>query len=425
MIIPLPPLAAYRHDLEALGDSALSGSELEHALGRWVSFSTILESLLAELTPIAQTSAPVAVERVIDRYSRRLAAVADDRDPVVDDTSAAPSAAHPNDLSGVATLTRRVADAAEQRGALWLAYGMLATLERVGDALSRLDMGRLLAQRARVARKANSSDVANTLYARVNALGRAANLPELTARAAIGFGVLAEMRGNLPLAARHFDKAARVATQSGELELRRVAQHGRMTIAAKRGAFADALAYGWDAFAAAAGNREQEAYMLLNLAQIAFETGHPAPALQGFSAALARRPGPRLYLPALGGVARAAAALNRTDLVRWCGARIDEITHDGSFAYPIASALLDLALATATEQPALAKRYVRRARRLAEDFHFHELEHHLVTLQLRLEDRAEPGSAVASPSSQPVGVRGDKVLRQIEQLEGELLQTTG
>jgi tetratricopeptide (TPR) repeat protein len=285
-----------------------------------------------------------------------------------------------------------------------------------------IELGRLLAQRARVARKADSSDVADTLYRRVDSLGRTAKAPELTARAAIGFGVLAQFRGNLPLAAQHFAKAARIAARAGDADLLRLAQHGRMVIAAKRGEFADALSFGWDAFAAASGNREQEADMLLNLAQIAFDTGHPQPALQGFSAALARRPGPRLLLPALGGTARAAAALNRMDVVHWCGARVDGIAPEGSFTYPIASALLDLALATATMQPTLAKGYVGRALRLAEEFRFHELEHHLVTLQARIEDGAEP--AAAAPSSRSVGVRGDEVLRQIEHLDGELMHAT-
>lgn len=423
MIIPLPALAAYRRDVDSLGDAVTSAPELEHALGRWVTFGAILESFLAELTPEAQKTRTDSVQHIVESYARRLAAVADDRDPATESSSTDPSAAHSNDISSVASLTRRVADEAEQRGALWLAFGMLATLERAGDALPPLDLGRALAQRARVARKADSADVADTLYRRVDALGRRASAPELTARAAVGFGVLAEMRGNLPLAARHFDKAARVAAKVGDADLRRVAQHGRMTIAAKRGEFADALSFGWDAFAAAAGDRQREAQMLVNLAQLAFDTGHPGPALQGFSAALARRPGRQLLLPALGGAARSAAALNRLEIVRQCGAQIDEIAQDGSFAYPTASALLDLALATAALQPALADSYVRRALHITGEFHFHELEHHLVVLRTRLEERSESAAAVL-PSTCSVGARGDEVLRQIEQLEGELIGAT-
>jgi hypothetical protein len=424
MIIALPALAAYRRDLESLGDSAVSEPELERALAQWVSFGAVLESFLTEVTPAAQEKGTDAVEHVVGIYAQRLADVADERDSADDCSSSAPRFAPSKDLTALATLTRRVAHAAEQRGALWLAYAMLSTLERVGDAMPPLELGRSLAQRARVARKADSSEVADTLYRRVDALGRSAQAPELTARAAMGFGVLAQFRGNLPLAARHFGKAADIAARAGNADLRRLAQQGRMVIAAKRGAFTDALSFGWDAFAAAAGDRQQEADMLLNLAQIALDTGHPAPALQGFSAALARRPGPQLLLPALGGAARAAAALNRTEVVRWCGTRIDEIAREGSFAHPIASALLDLALATATIDPALAKRSVRRALRLTEEFRFHELEHHLLTLQTRLEDRTA-SATLAAPSSQTMGVRGDEVLRQMEQLEGELLQTTG
>lgn len=424
MIIPLPALAAYRRDLESLDHCVVSKPGLDDALEGWVAFGSVLESFLAEVTTAAQKNGTDAVEHFLETYGLRLAAGADGCEPPVASTFTSSGAAHPHNLAGLATLTRRVAAAAEQRGALWLAYAMLATLERLGEMMPQVELGRLLAQRARVARKADSAEVADALYKRVDALGRSANAPELNARAAIGFGVLAQFRGNLPLAARHFAKAVRIAAPTGDTDLLRLAQHGRMVIAAKRGAFGDALSFGWDAFAAAAGNREQEADMLLTLAQVAFDTGHPAPALHGFSAALARRPGPRLLLPALGGAARAAAALNRTEVVLWCGARIEEMAHEGSFAYPIASALLDVALATATAQPAVAERYVRRALHLAEEFHFHELEHHLVALQTRLDDRTA-SEALGVSSSLSVGARGDEVLRKIEQLEAELLVTTG
>ncbi|HKH93153.1 MAG TPA: hypothetical protein VKA54_15215 [Gemmatimonadaceae bacterium] len=421
MIIPLPALAAYRRDLESLGNAVVPEPELDNALSGWVSFGSILESFLVEVTSTAQENGTDAIEHSLETFGPRLAVAAEERDSAADASSTTPSTVQPHDLASLATLTRLVADAAEQRGALWLAYAMLATLERVGDAIPPLELGRLLAQRARVARKANSSEVADTLYRRVDLLGRTANAPELTARAAIGFGVLAQFRGNLPVAARHFAKAARIATRTGDADLRRLAQHGRMVIAARRGEFADALSFGWDAFSAAAGNREQEADMLLNLAQIAIDTGHPRPALQGFLAALARRPGPRSLLPALGGAARAAAALNRMEIVYRCAARIGELADKGSFAYPITSALLDLALAMATRQPILAERHVRRALRLAEEFHFHELEHHLMALQTRLEDRTVSATS-AAPPSRSVGARGFEVLRQIEQLESELLQ---
>ena len=77
MIIPLPALAAYRRDLESLGDATVSEPELERALGQWVSFGAMLEALLAELPPVAQKDEAVAVEHLVGNYARRLAAVAD------------------------------------------------------------------------------------------------------------------------------------------------------------------------------------------------------------------------------------------------------------------------------------------------------------------------------------------------------------
>ena len=130
MIIPLPALAAYRRDLESLGSAVTSAPELDHALGGWVSFGSILESFLAEVTSAAQKNTANAVEQAVATYGPRLAAVADNRDPADNSTSPVPSTGHRHDLASVATLTRRVADAAEQRGALWLAYALLATVER-------------------------------------------------------------------------------------------------------------------------------------------------------------------------------------------------------------------------------------------------------------------------------------------------------
>jgi len=417
MIIPLPALVAYRRDVESLSRSLASAPEVEHALEQGLAFALMLESAVAPDPSSVRDGGADDVEDARQALGRRLFDLAEDRGLAGDVVASMGDAG----IASIAALTRRVADRAEQRGALWIAYAMLAMLERLGDVMPPLELGRVLAQRARVARKADSSDIAEALYKRVDALGRTAGLPELTARAAVGFGVLAQVRGNLPLAARHFGKAARLAARVGDADLLYLAQHGRMVIAAKRGTFADALSFGWEALATVAGNSEEEADMLLNLAQIAFDTGHPGPALQGFAAALARRPGPHLLLPAIGGAARAAAALNRTGIVRSCGARIDEFAHEGSFAYPIASALLDLALATATTEPTLAERYVLRALRLTGEFHFHELEHHLLALQSRLQQRMEPPSGLVPPS-RSVGTRGKEILRQIEQLDGDLLQ---
>jgi tetratricopeptide (TPR) repeat protein len=413
MITPLSALVAYRKDVAHLGHGTPLTSELDDRLSRWLAFAAMLERLAAS----RNAADPLDVSRALETMLREFAD-APTGESILRWTH---SPSRPLELRELSELARRVADEVEQGGALWLAYSMLATLERIEGELPALEAGRMLAQRARVARKADASEIAEALYKRVAKLGRTAGEPELTARAAIGFGVLAQMRGNLPSAARHFERAARVANRVQNPELVGVAQHGRMTIAASRGAFADALRYGWAAFSAAVGDREREAEMLLNLAQLAFDTGHPRAALQGFAAALQRRPGPRLMLPALGGAARAAAALGRTDVVSWCATRLSEATRADGFAYPKASALLDLALALAGTAPAQAAAIVQRALNLTSRFKFHELEHHLRMLEAELELRQATPRA-APPTSITVGARGEEILRQIEQLDGMLVK---
>ncbi|HEX7978080.1 MAG TPA: hypothetical protein VF461_05720 [Gemmatimonadaceae bacterium] len=306
-------------------------------------------------------------------------------------------------------LARQVADGAEQAGALNLANSLLFALERVSDLLPAVELGRVLAQRGRVARKANAYDVALALYKRVAALARTLSSGELRARATVGFGVLAQFRGNLPLAARHFRTAAREAKRASAIDVLRVAQHGQLTIAAKRGDFSAALVYGWHAYQDAWGSSEAEAEMLLNLAQLAFDVGRADAALAGFTAALARRPGPRLALPALGGAAQAAGALGRRDLVQRYAREIDAYRNDESFAYPIASALLELALALADHDRSAARDRVAAGRMLTAKHGFHELDFQLRELAEQL---VGPRASAHAPQIH-VAPRGETVLRDL------------
>jgi hypothetical protein len=295
-------------------------------------------------------------------------------------------------------------------GALHLANSVLWGLERAGELLPPLERGRMLAQRARTARKANAYEVALGLYKRVATLGRREALGELRARAAIGFGALAQVRGNLPLAVRHFRTAAREAKRVGAADVLRMAQHAQLTIAAKRGAFSDALVHGWHAYRDAWGNPEAEAEMLLNLAQLAFDVGRADAAFAGFTAALMRRPGPARALPALGGIARAAAALGREELVQHYAREVDAYGSGEDFAYPVASALLDLGLAFASHDKKEASARVNAALALSTKHGFHELD-------FQLRDLAEALAAgrreVESAAPVHVAPRGEAVLRDM------------
>jgi len=71
--------------------------------------------------------------------------------------------------------------------------------------------------------------------------------------------------------------------------------------------------------------------------------------------------------------------------------------------------------------PSQAMPVVQRALRLTGEFGFHELGHHLRTLEVELELR-HSASQSATPTVLTVGARGDEILRQIEQLEGVLVE---
>jgi hypothetical protein len=409
VFVPQPALPAYQRDSARLAHA----SHVEGLLVGVLVFARMLESTLEEIATAteAEPSEPQRDLRAAPLAEREagLRAIAREHGLVPGDAPADASDAS-SPLDRVSELARRVADRAEQAGALHLANSILWGLERAEEQLSRLEQGRVLAQRARVARKANEHDVALRLYKGVAALGRTHGSGELRARAAAGFAVMAQLRGNLPLAARHFRTAAREAKRAGVSDLLRVAQHGQLTVAARRGAFSDALVHGWHAYQDAWGNPEAEAEMLLNLAQLAFDVGRTDAALAGFTAALIRRPGPRLALPALGGAARAAAALGRGDLLRHFARQVDAYRGDEGFAYPIAYALLDLAFGFARHDLDEASRRVRDALALTATYGFHELDFQLRDLAEELA-RGRSGSEQAVPI--PVAPRGETVLREL------------
>jgi hypothetical protein len=412
VLIPQTALIAYQRDNARLPRAP----HLEGLLVGVLVFARVLESTLAQVwqsqtsrtdEPGRQPSGPLLSEQ-----AAQLRAIVREH-MIVGGDAVEDAQGFPGDgsaLADVSELSRRVADRAEQAGALHLANSVLWELERMREWLPPVEQGRVLAHRARVARKANAYDVALALYRRVAALGRTLNSGELRARAAVGFGVLAQIRGHLPLAARHFRTGAREARRVGAVEVLRVAQHGQLTIAAKRGAFGSALVYGWHAYQDAWGNRETEAEMLLNLAQLALDVGRTDAALAGFTAALVRRPGPRLALPALGGAGRAAAAVGRVDLLRQYAREVDAYRGDESFAYPIASALLDLALGFASHDRAAASDRVGAGLALAAKYKFHELDYKFRELA---EELVEGRRGRADTVPVHVAPRGETVLRDL------------
>src|SRR5262249_18725039 len=97
-----------------------------------------------------------------------------------------------------------VASEIEDAGAFALATAML-DLTRVlaGVAEVRLQ-GRLLAPQARILRKIGETDLAHDLFDDVAEIGATHGDQELIARAHLGKGVLARIRGNYPEARREY-----------------------------------------------------------------------------------------------------------------------------------------------------------------------------------------------------------------------------
>jgi hypothetical protein len=161
--------------------------------------------------------------------------------------------------------------------------------------------------------------------------------------------------------------------------------------------------------------------MLISLAQLLLDVGHPAAALRGFAAVIARQPPPRLALPALGGAALAAVAecggqdsehgrLRARAIVRTVSRRIDEFVvslGDGAaLPYTSGSALVEVSEALkAVGDTAAAGRAAWRARTLATRHKFHQFLHRLD------EPQHLPPTVAPTPARQ-------QIVAQVEALNG-------
>jgi tetratricopeptide (TPR) repeat protein len=267
----------------------------------------------------------------------------------------------------------RLAAQIERAGALHLAASWLSLLDRALPTRDALDVGRTRAQRASVARKLGALDAAQELYAEAEAIGDASGEPELSARAWIGYAILAQMRGNYPDARLWYGAAVLIADNNGFREQSFSARQGLMVAAAVAGDFDRAMREGWQAFVLSSGDRDREAEVLTNMAQVLHESGRHDAALRGFAAAVTRTGAPTVLLPALGGAAAAAANLGRQDIVQAAASRVEKLV-GSAWAYPLCSVFLDLADAFSRLRDAqAATAYRLRARAVAEENQFHEL----------------------------------------------------
>lgn len=371
MLVPLPPLEAYRHDIARLDGQPFGPDD-----GRWLAAASLLqrftESTGADRRDIgAQLASHLAIETELTFCRAAL------------------------------QFGREI----EEGGALHLAMSWLTLVESTIPDDRTVDLGRVRGARARVARRLGDVEASRTLYGEVEQLGESRAEPELTARAWLGYGVIAVERGNYPEARRWYEAAALVADDTGCIEEACQAHSGLMGVCAKMGDAEAAILEGWTAYRIMANDGERASELLSNLSQFLYEQGQFATALRGFGAVVSQSTQPRILLGALGGAALAGAALGDPAIVNAAAIRIERLTRT-AWSHPVALALVELSDAfTVLGDSMRSAEYRQRALVLAEANAHYELIYR----------------AAENPPAQPLAVDlaqlGSTVLQVIEEIE--------
>ena len=356
MLIALPPIRAYRADTAAAPHAELPDD------ASWLTLATQL-SRAARVTGDSQIALLADLARDAGQ-----AVPADEREL--------------RDLACAVGV--RAATAMEDGARFHLAFTVLSGVLVLLDENAVRDRGLVLAQQGRIARQLGEQDEARRRYELVESLGEEFDVDELRARAWIGYGVLAEVRGNYPDVRKW---SSRVLTLEGlPLALRRLAHQSLTAAALAARDFDLAAVHAWSAFEGAAG--DGEAVAMIALGEVFIRAGHPRTALRSFGAALLRPLPPRLELPALGGAAVAAAralpALRARPLVERYAVRIQELVAGTQLPWANVTALADIGDAYSALGAQQAAATVRQqARTVAERHSFFELLARLETAESR------------------------------------------
>ena len=387
MQAPVLPLSAYRADLsQSRGRVRLTQSDDD-----LIALGTLLSRCQQVRRHEGGADVALRLRRdcvaIAQRILRREARIPQPSSVV--DPCAAPAAV---------AMLRDVADVAEDGEALRIADALLVlAFKEYGAEAGKLEQGRLLAQRARIARKRGDRESANAMYDEVRLWG--GGISELRARADIGQAMLARERGNLPAMRRLFASALEQAQSSGSGEVVAKAHHGLMLAAAAAGQFGEAVLHAWAAFRGVQGDRVREGEALLNVAQAVLDLGHPVIALHTFVAALSRSLPKRMELPALGGAAQAAAAIGETGILHRLVARAQLLVVD-DLGYDAVAAIAEVATALAVVHDPAAASWRVAALDAAKKSGFHEIV-------FRLEN------ADAVTVDEPSSVPDSDMLRQV------------
>jgi tetratricopeptide (TPR) repeat protein len=357
MLAPLSSLEAYRRDAVTVDGAAVDDA----TAASWLESATRLERAAAAHGPER--------DRLLNGLLAQLGVV--------------PFPATSVSAETLASTVSAVAVDMEDQTFFRLAHNVLTSLLLVVAESEVAVRGRVIFQQGRIARHLGDLARAKRCYDVLEEMGTEHALPELMARAWIGYGVLAHTRGDYPEARRRFQS---VVDLPGAAEDSLCDAHHQLMIAAAAAKNYDlAATHAWKAFQGASTPR-RETDALINLAQLLLEAGHARPALRGFAAALARNPGPRFALPTLGGAACAAAASlplpAARAVVRNFSDRVDllvtSLANGSSLPWATASALAEISEALArVGEEAGAERAATRAESIARAYNLNEVLHRL------------------------------------------------
>src|SRR5262249_50654249 len=184
-------------------------------------------------------------------------------------------------------------------------------------SLSPVQRGRLLARRARILSRLGRMDGARDHFMTIERMGKEANSDELRARALLGLGSIAQMRGNYPAMEAFARRALRISRRAGLSFIERYARIGLTIAAGAKHDFDTALFHGWAVYHASIGQPLEEAEILQTFGQLMVEARHFDEARAAFGAVVSRALPARHIVPALGGLAVSAAETGRSATVRW------------------------------------------------------------------------------------------------------------
>ncbi|GJG86291.1 hypothetical protein tb265_14720 [Gemmatimonadetes bacterium T265] len=395
LLVPLAPHEAYAADIERLDGRAPLGAAddawlmLAHTLERAAALPRADRAAVCAAgarTVAVLLSPPTPSECGDDRQRSTVAAVVDGLSAIAVRLSAASTrngpagdrlagAGEPESARAAAGALQAVVGQQEQAGAFLLAFSTLAAMRRaltpVLDARSR---GLLLAQQGRVARQLGALAMAARFYRAAARAGHRAGAPDVVARALLGGGVLANMRGNYPKARTLFRRALRAASHAGSAVLRRSGHQGLLLAAFAANDADTALAHGWAAIRGLPEDAaEERAEMLLNLGEVGRQTGDHRAALGACLSAIELTDLPRLRLPALGTAARAAASLGEHRLLEFIARDVERTVARSGQQFENARTLVELAEAFDGYRNDAALCYAARAQSLAASGTFYEV----------------------------------------------------